>query len=101
MKNNGFIKGALMLLNGILNTLGLGVLVPSVEAYAKKIEAGNKLKLVGYLPLVAGLLLVATHFLGGIKPEDKQMIEDTLEQVKIDTVKVDTAKTIVIDSLKK
>lgn len=98
MKNNGFVKGALMLLNGILNTLGLGVLVPSVEAYAAKIEAGSKLKLVGYLPLVAGLLLVLTHFLGGIKPEDKVYIEKQLDAVKIDSAKVDST---FIDSLKK
>lgn len=97
---NTFVKGALVLAVGILNTFGLGIFVPGLNAFVEKIEA-KKLKPIGYLPLVTIATLLIINFTGGIKPEDKKAIEETLNEVKIDTTKVDTVKVIVIDSLKK
>lgn len=95
---NSFIKGALILVIGILNTIGLGVIVPSVKAFSEKIEAKKSLNLVGYLPLVVGIILLIINYTGGIKPEDKVYIEDQLEVIKVDTLKVDTL--VKIDTLK-
>lgn len=99
MKNNNFINGALLLLIGILNSIGLGVFVPGVKDFVEKKNI-KSLKPIGYLPFVAMVILIVINFTGGIKPEDKKAIEETLEVVKVDTVKVDTL-VVKLDSLKK
>ena len=93
---NGLVKTLIMFLIGILNTMGLGVLVPSVNEFAKKIEAGKGVKFAGYLPLIIGALLLVAHFTGGLSKEDKEYIEIQTDSVKIkveipaDTVKPDS-----------
>ena len=73
--------------------------VPSIKAFAEKKDLKN-IKFVGYLPFVAVAILIVVNFTGGIKPEDKKAIEETLEVVKVDSSKVDTL-VLKLDSLKK
>lgn len=97
---NNVVKSLILIGATILNTLGLGIFLPGLNALVEQIGA-KKLKPVSYVTWVVIIGLVAIQFMGGITPQDKKTIEETLNEVKIDTAKVDTVKTIVIDSLKK
>lgn len=91
LKQSGLGKALLMLLVGLLGPWG-----DSVGRVAKEVEANQGQKLIGYIPALLALALIALNYFGVLDSESTNVVKEVIDLIPADSLSVDS---VAVDSL--